>query len=400
MTSPTRVRVLLRSSDERWLGGVCGGLAEHWGLSVALVRVVFAVTALIGGVGVFAYVLIWILVPSAGGIATDRRPSRGLDLTGTLGLVSMAVGALMAMSLLGLPIRISVWVPVILAGAGVVVLWRQGDDARARAEQATVPQPLSAGVDRSMVLRVVVGLVLLLIGVVGILRPRLSLVTLLQALVATAALMAGCVLIALPWIRALAERLQAERIATARAEERAAMASTVHDSVLQTLTLIQRRAGDADEVSRLARAEERALRSWLYAPAGPRGMLAATLAEMVAATEADYDVRIELVTVGDVVLDDRIAGLVAATREALVNAAKHAHGSATMVYVEIADGQVEVNVRDRGPGFDLASIQPDRHGVRESIVARMAALDGSASVRTGPGEGTEVRLRLPQEVRP
>ena len=177
------------------------------------------------------------------------------------------------------------------------------------------------------------------------------------------------------------------------------MASRVHDSALQTLTLIQRRAGDAEEVSRLARAEERALRSWLYAPTGPRGMLGATLAEMVAATEADYDVRIELVTVGDVDVDDRVAGLVAATREALVNAAKHAHGSATMVFAEVTDDEVEVNVKDRGPGFELQLVGADRHGVRESILGRMGTLGGTAVVRSEPGEGTEVRLRLPKEDR-
>jgi signal transduction histidine kinase/phage shock protein PspC (stress-responsive transcriptional regulator) len=395
MSQTAPARVLVRSSQERWLGGVCGGLADHWGVPVVLVRIGFVVAGAAGGIGVLAYLLLWVLVPSEDVVRPGSRPARGLDLTGTLGLVSMAIGVLIGLSLLGLPIRVSLWVPVLLAGAGIVVLWRQGDDARARAERAALPQAEPSGIDRAMVVRILVGLVLLLLGIVGILVPRLSLMTLLQAMVATAALLAGCILIALPWIRALAERLQAERIATARAEERAAMASRVHDSVLQTLTLIQRRAGDAEEVSRLARAEERALRSWLYAPVGPRGMLAATLAGMVAATEADYDVRVELVTVGDVLVDDRVAGLVAATREAVVNAAKHAHGSATMVYVEVADGQVEVNVRDRGAGFDPETIGEDRHGVRESIVGRMTGLGGRASVRSNPGEGTEVRLIMP-----
>jgi signal transduction histidine kinase len=172
------------------------------------------------------------------------------------------------------------------------------------------------------------------------------------------------------------------------------MAARVHDSVLQTLTLIQRRADDPAEVSRLARAEERALRSWLYAPVGTSGSLSAALAEVVATTEADYDARIELVTVGDAVVDDRLAALVAATREAVVNAAKHAGAPAT-VYAEVEEDQVEVNVRDRGCGFAIDAVGADRHGVRQSIVARMSAVGGSATVRSAPGEGTEVRLVLP-----
>jgi signal transduction histidine kinase len=173
------------------------------------------------------------------------------------------------------------------------------------------------------------------------------------------------------------------------------MAARVHDSVLQTLTLIQRRVDDPDEVARLARSEERALRSWLYTPKGPSGTLSAQLAEMVAATEADYDVRIDLVTVGDIVVeDDRLAALVAATREAVVNVAKHSGAPAT-VYAEVDEEQVEVNVRDRGCGFDPQAVGGDRHGVRESIVARMLTAGGAASVRSEPGAGTEVRLALP-----
>lgn len=172
------------------------------------------------------------------------------------------------------------------------------------------------------------------------------------------------------------------------------MAARVHDSVLQTLTLIQRRADDPKEVTRLARTEERALRSWLYAPVGATGTLVAALSGVVAATEADYDARIDLVTVGDTVVDDRVAALVAATREAVVNAAKHADAPAS-VYAEVTDSEVEVNVKDLGRGFDPDAVSDDRHGLSESILARMQSVDGRATVRSAPGEGTEVRLLLP-----
>ena len=164
------------------------------------------------------------------------------------------------------------------------------------------------------------------------------------------------------------------------------MAARVHDSVLQTLTLIQRRADDPREVLRLARAEERALRSWLYAPTGPSGTLGGALAEVVAATtEADYDARIELVTVGDTVVDDRVAALVAATREAVVNAAKHADAPAT-VYAEVTERPGGGQREGPGRGFD-----PDggRRRTGTACASRSSpgsqAVGGSATVRSAAG---------------
>jgi len=408
---PQAVRRVERSMDDRWLAGVCGGLAEHFGQPAWVFRAVFAVGALLGGAGVVAYALMWLLIPlrttplpeGAGRAAVPTGRGAALDLPGVLGIVALGLGVLLALAALGLPVRVSLWAPVILVGAGVVVLWRQGDDARAaaRALQAeavdAAPTPVAElwGLDASMWGRMVVGAALVVLGVLGLVIPRLDLLDAAQALVAVGVLVGGLVLIALPWISAWSARRQAERVAAIRAEERAQMAARVHDSVLQTLTLIQRRADDPVEVARLARTEERHLRSWLYAPAGPSGSLAKALADVVAATEADYDARLELVTVGDLVVDDRVGALVGATREAVVNAAKHAGGPAS-VYAEVTEGEVEVNVKDRGRGFDPERIEPDRHGVRESIVARVESVGGRATVRSAPGEGTEVRLVLPR----
>ena len=314
-----------------------------------------------------------------------------------LGILALGLGVLLGLAALGVPVRVSLWGPVLIVGAGVALLWRQSDDL----QRATIRNRAESGVqataalsDRQGWIRVLVGLGLVLLGLVAVIGPQLDLATTGRSMAAAGAVVAGVVLIALPWISTWIKGLEAERYSAVRAEERAAMAARVHDSVLQTLTLIQRRADDPAEVARLARAEERALRSWLYAPVGVSGSLGAALAEVVATTEADYDARIELVTVGDAVVDDRIAAVVAATREAVVNAAKHADAPAT-VYAEVDEDQVEVNVRDRGRGFDPDAVDPDRHGVRQSIVARMAAVGGSATVRSAPGEGTEVRLVLP-----
>jgi signal transduction histidine kinase/phage shock protein PspC (stress-responsive transcriptional regulator) len=424
------VRRVHRSVSDRWVGGVCGGLAEHTGQPAWVFRLAFLGTALLAGLGALAYALMWLLLPL--GPATpgeDPPPARSgppLDVAGLLGVVSVALGLLLAMQALGAPVQVSLWAPLILAGGGVAVLWRQGDEASARARgslQRTAPRspgltaagpaapaagaaptapglpgPSDAGAaeppDRAAPVRVLVGVALLGLGVIGLVLPRIALRDALQLVLATAIAVAGMAVIALPWLSAWSARRRAERVATIRAEERAAVAARVHDSVLQTLTLIQRRAEDPAEVLRLARTEERQLRSWLYAPSGPSGSLAAALADVVAATEADYDARIELVTVGDVVVDDRVAALVAATREAVRNAAKHAGAPAT-VYAEVADGEVEVNVKDRGCGFDPDRTGADRHGVRESIVARVEGVGGRAAVRSAPGEGTEVRLVLP-----
>ena len=401
MSQVVGTRRVVRSVSNRWIGGVAGGLAEHFSVPAWILRMAFVLTALAGGIGIVAYALMWVFLPldpdRSGAPEGAGRATSGWDLTGVLGILALGLGVLLGLAALGLPIRVSLWGPVLIVGAGVILLWRQSDDLqratiRNRAEEGV--QATAALSDRQGWIRVLVGLGLVLLGLVAVIGPQLDLATTGRSMAAAGAVVAGVVLIALPWISTWIKGLEAERYSAVRAEERAVMAARVHDSVLQTLTLIQRRADDPAEVARLARAEERALRSWLYAPVGVSGSLGAALAEVVATTEADYDARIELVTVGDVVVDDRIAAVVAATREALVNAAKHAGAPAT-VYAEVDEDQVEVNVRDRGRGFDPDAVDPDRHGVRQSIVARMASVGGSASVRSTPGEGTEVRLVLP-----
>jgi signal transduction histidine kinase/phage shock protein PspC (stress-responsive transcriptional regulator) len=401
MSHPVGARRVTRSESDRWIGGVAGGLAEHFSAPAWIFRAAFILTSLAGGVGVVAYALMWVFLPldpdRPAAPPRDGRPTPGWDLTGVLGILALGLGVLLGLAALGLPIRFSLWGPVLIVGAGVILLWRQSDDLqratiRSRAEEGL--QATAALSDRQGWVRVLVGLGLVLLGLVAVIGPQLDLATAGRSMAAAGAVVAGLVLIALPWISTWIRGLEAERYAAVRAEERAAMAARVHDSVLQTLTLIQRRADDPAEVTRLARAEERALRSWLYAPVGATGSLGSALAAVVASTESDYDARIDLVTVGDAVVDDRLAALVAATREAVVNAAKHA-GAPASVYAEVDEEQVEVNVRDRGCGFELDSVDPDRHGVRQSIVARMASVGGSATVRSVPGEGTEVRLVLP-----
>jgi signal transduction histidine kinase len=220
----------------------------------------------------------------------------------------------------------------------------------------------------------------------------------------------GVVLV--PWLFLLARTVTRERAARVRAEERAAVATHLHDSVLQVLTLIQKRAGDPAEVVRLARRSERELRGWLYGPAAGRAAgeaatgdqqgeqdLAAALRAAATEVEDRFGVSVELVTVGTLPLDERGRAVVGAATEALTNAAKHAGTAHVSAFAEVADSEVIVRVRDRGRGFDQAvMVGPDRHGLADSIVGRMGRHGGTATIRTTPGAGTEVELCLP--VRP
>ena len=174
------------------------------------------------------------------------------------------------------------------------------------------------------------------------------------------------------------------------------MAAHVHDSVLQTLTLVQKRADDPRAVAQLARAQERELRGWLFtgdrAPAS--ASLASALDDAAAEVEEAHRVPIEVVSVGDGPVGEPGSALVAAAREAMVNASKFAPDAGEVaVYAELSQGRAEVFVRDRGDGFDPEFLPADRQGVRESIIGRMERSGGTAQIRSG-SSGTEVELSI------
>ena len=211
----------------------------------------------------------------------------------------------------------------------------------------------------------------------------------------------GVGLISAPWWLQMARQLSEERAARIREQERAELAAHVHDSVLHTLTLIQRHVDDPREVARLARSQERALRTWLYRPRPEEATtLAAALEQIAGEVEDALGAQVEVVAVGDCPVDEKIGALLLAAREALVNAGKHARPPAGPVpislYAEVEPGQVTVFVRDRGPGFDLAQVPDDRLGVRQSILGRMERHGGRAMLHSDPGEGTEVQLEMPR----
>jgi signal transduction histidine kinase len=283
--------------------------------------------------------------------------------------------------------------PAVLVGAGVALVWRQADNAR-RARWAEV------GRRRRTVtlLRAVAGVLLVTAGVSGMFVLQGSAAHLGSVLQAALAVLVGITLLAGPYLVRMTQDLSEERLMRIRAQERAEVAAHVHDSVLHTLTLIQRNAENPGEVRRLARAQERDLRAWLYKPEGNGKDEAdepATVADAVrrnaAEVEDKHGVPIEVVVVGDCPLDERTGAQMQAAREAMVNAAKYGgEGGAVQVYAEV-EGR---SVRDRGPGFDLDSIPADRMGVRESIIGRMERNGGTARLRPVPDGGTEVELEM------
>ena len=241
--------------------------------------------------------------------------------------------------------------------------------------------------------RIALGLAVAVGGLVALTISRNSWAETGRTLLAATALLVGAALIGLPYFLRILRALAHERTERAREQERAEVAAMMHDSVLHTLTLIQRQHDNPAQVARLARAQERELREWLY---GERKSAAESFAEALrdcaAEVEDRHGARLEVVTVGDAPLDPQLEACAAAAREAMVNAAKYAAQAPISVYAELAEDRVEVFVKDRGPGFDPDRVAPDRMGVRESIRGRMERHGGRAEIRTAPGEGTEVRL--------
>jgi len=288
---------------------------------------------------------------------------------------------------------IRVW-PIVLGACGMALVWRSavafpGSDGRGRGSLLDHLRNMR----RIDLPRIAVGALLVAFASAAALHAIGTLHSLGAAITAVAIVTSVLGLLFGPWFVRLGRSLASERSARIREQERAEMAAHLHDSVLQTLALIQNRAEDAHEVAALARRQERELRHWLFdrCPAGGDS-IKAVMERTAAEVEELHGVPVEVVIVGDVPVDARLDALVQAAREAMTNAAKFAGSGRIDLYVEVCDGRIEAFVRDRGVGFDAAAIPDDRRGVRDSIVARMQRHGGHGIVHTAPGEGTEVEL--------
>jgi len=397
---------LRRGREDRLAGGVAAGVAARTGFDVTVVRTVFVLASLLGGFGAAAYVLAWLLVPADGGDSNIAREAltdrRGIALAAGLG--SLLVVVLLIASALGAAWLGNLAWPLVISVAGIVLIWRNAPaDEQALMRRLAEPLPgLTDGNRRSgTVLRLSFAALLLAGGLIALLSGNES-IALLRPLGGVALVIAAIVVVLAPWWLRIARDLVVERQARVRAEERADMAAQVHDSVLQTLALIQRRAGEPQQVIQLARAQERELRAWLFDGRAPgsidrQGMTFAAGVRLIQQeVEAQHRVAVEAVTVGDCELDDDLSALLAAAREATINAVKWSGAEVVSIFAEVEPAEVSLFVRDRGRGFDPESVPGDRKGLAESVHARMARRGGSAAVRSAQGEGTEVSLTMPR----
>ncbi|MFH9351628.1 PspC domain-containing protein [Kitasatospora sp. NPDC017646] len=441
------------------LGGVANGLAVHLGLPVRWVRLAFVLLFFAQGIGALLYAVFWFIVPIGIGEPSQRGATHWVNVNGVyvptspwlrpgtpltksgggwigrlrellqhalqgepvtaapavegdtgtgksatragqggLGqlaaLVMVVIGLIALLNVLGWQTAKPYTWPLLAIGVGVALVWRQADDSRWQRWFGIEEGEKRRGAYT----RVGAGVLLAVAGTIALLAMQGSGSTLGSVVQASLAVLAGVLVLLGPYGLRLWQDLGAERTARIRAQERAEIAAHIHDSVLHTLTLIQRRAEDPKEVLRLARSQERELRLWLYRPeaaaeAAPDTM-AETLRAAVAEVEDRHGVPVELVIVGDCPMDEKVAAQMQAAREATVNAAKYGGGGPVQVYAEVEGRTVSVFVRDHGPGFDPDTVPEDRMGVRESIIGRMKRHGGTARVRPAAGGGTEVELEM------
>jgi signal transduction histidine kinase len=377
---------LWRRSDDRLLAGVGGGIADRLGVPDLYVRAAFVTLSTVWGLGVLLYLFVWWLT-----LDHQAQPEiRSLQTGQKLGL-AVSFGAVL-------------W---LLAGAGLV------PEPFTTFVIGAISFGIAAALDRSQtggiarlilpgetqgisVVRLVAGVVLLLSGLGLFFGTNQVTSSLGSTFIAIALTVVGLTVAFGPWFVRMRDDLSRERLARARQEERAEMAAHLHDSVLQTLALIQR-TEDPRRMTSLARTQERELRTWVFgkAPLVDGELLSTALAAAAARIEDERSAAIDLVTVGDARLDARGSALVAASTEAMVNAVNHSGSDRVSVYLEVADGRAEVWITDQGKGFDRAEVSADRRGLRDSIEKRIQRQGGSAEISSRPGEGTEVHLVLP-----
>ncbi|MCC9069186.1 ATP-binding protein [Arthrobacter cryoconiti] len=415
---------MYRSTDRR-VAGVCAGLAEHLGLRVGLVRAIMAASCFVFGAGVVFYAWLWILVPLEGeeqSLGTplldadgtpylklfrpapessfiansDTREATATQAGRSLGIREIMVGAVLVVAAFALfsgplirTVNVGTLIPITVIGIGAVLAWMQLDATRRAGllNAANIGTPLA-------IVRFSAGIGLVIAGVLIAVSGSGSWSLAWSSAMASLAVLAGVGLVLAPWALKFWRDFQKERTGRIRQTERAEIAAHLHDSVLQTLALIQKRADSPQDVTRLARAQERELREWIYHDADETsGALVARIKSVCAEIEDLHGLAVEVVAVGDAELTEQRQPLVQATREAVLNGVRHG-GTTVSVYVEAGVKGVEVFVRDRGSGFDVESMPADRLGVRESVVGRMQRNGGTAGIMSS-SEGTEVRLYLP-----
>jgi signal transduction histidine kinase len=396
-----------RSSQSRVLAGVCGGLSRATGIDVTLVRLGFVLTGMLFGFPVLVYAAAWLVLPMDN--ETTNIFSRAVNDRRGIRLVVAVIPAIVVLQIVVSVLHIGYigligWPAFLAVGLGILIWRNASEHERVWINDDVVPL-LRAGAERhgdwTVIVRISSGVALGVGGVLVLVLGHTSTAA-LRPVGGALLLIAAIVVVLGPWWLSLARDLISERQALAMAEERAEMAAHVHDSVLQTLALIQRSADDPQHVVRLARAQERELRAWLFEgrPPGAISEDATMLGEGIGLlqryVEADHGITVQVVLVGDCDLTEALRALLDAAREATVNAAKWSGAPQVSLYAEVETDAVMLFVRDRGQGFDPESVPDDRQGIAQSIRARMARFGGTVVIRSTPGAGAEVELSMPR----
>ncbi len=402
---------MLRSTAGALLGGVCAGLAVRLGLRERTVRLLFVVTCLFYGLGILFYAAAWLFVGRWGEDMSIARRLTNSRRESNLVLLGLLVTLLMLLSL-GTFARhgpgIVVW-PVLLSTVALIAIWGGSSrDEKSHLEELAGAIPVlgaaSAHGWRALALRVVPGVIFAILGLRLLSRIGGVVGAAVPTFLGGAVLTLGVAILLAPWWLDNVRALSRERRDRIHAEERAKIAAHVHDSVLQTLTLIEKSANNPSDVVRLARSQERELRQWLFAPenAGKRddadGTFAQQLRHIESDVENDYGITVELVIVGDCAGDPRVAAISAATREAAINAAKWARVTRISIFGEVESASLSVYIRDTGIGFHPSQVAEDRQGINQSILGRMRTFGGDAQIHSQPGSGTEVHLTLSRAI--
>lgn len=380
MATDWRASIPARSADDQVVGGVCAGLAQAVKVDPILVRLAFLVMAF-SGPGIPLYAIAWVAMPERPADRSPDDPASPVEFRRGAGLILIVLGVVLGLREFGLTPPDDVILPVLLVGAGVgLVLWQ------------VQPQ---IEFTRWAAVRIAAGIAVMGTGLAAFVAGNISFGAVRDGLFGIILVIGGLALLVGPWIAVLLRDRANERRQRLQADARADVAAHLHDSVLQTLALIQR-TDDPREMTALARQQERELRRWLYADdVDPDEWTLKNAVDRVAGVVEDrHDVDVEAIVVGDVPVDSVVEALVAAVGEAATNAAKWSGCPSVSVFVEVADGEVQAFVRDTGVGFDPDAIADDRLGVRESIRGRMERVGGTAEIITAPGEGTEVRLAV------
>jgi signal transduction histidine kinase len=387
-TRAARTGVPSLAGDEPIVLGAAAALAARFDVPPLAVRLAFVVLSVAGGWGVPMYGVAWALLVFRQPPPSWPDHSRRAEPLRTLAVAMVVAGLLLVLQTRAIGFAGQLVWPVAVVALGLAFLWQQLDNVSSRV------------VARATALRVLGGIVLVAVGLGFLLAANLSVAALRDGLVAGGIVLAGTILMFAPWVFGLTGSLVEEQRRRIRADERAEVAAHLHDSVLQTLTLIQKRADDPHAMAALARQQERELRRWLYGQpdAGREEGFRDAIDRLVADVEDQFLAAIDHVTVGDAALDEGLRSLLAATREAVVNAAKFSGSPSIALYAEIGPHAAEVFVRDRGVGFSVCDVAPDRRGIADSIRGRMSRAGGSGEVRSTLGEGTEVHLLLPRRL--